>query len=82
MILVDLREPAEFAAGHVPGALNIPFGQFPDRAAELPSKEKIVLICHSGRMGDVSASLLSERGYPDVSNLSGGMAAWKGSLQQ
>lgn len=80
LVIVDLREPELFSAGHIPGARNIPFEQFNDRVGELNPADQIVLVCHMGQMGDVSGSILAERGYTKVSNLAGGMARWSGKL--
>ena len=80
LVIVDLREPELYRAGHIPGAKNIPFEQFDKRMGELNADDNIVLVCHNGPMGDVSGSLLAERGYAHVQNVSGGMAAWRGKL--
>lgn len=82
LTIIDLREPELYRVGHIPGARNIPFEQFSDRTKELDPDSEIVLVCHTGPMGDVSGSLLAERGYTGVSNLSGGMAAWRGKLEK
>ncbi len=81
-VIVDLREPELYGAGHIPGATNIPFEQFNDRLKELNPQSHIVLVCHTGPMGDVSGALLAERGYTSVRNLMGGMAAWNGRLEK
>lgn len=80
LVIVDLREPELYRAGHIQGAINIPFEQFRDRMAELSPDAGIALVCHTGPMGDISGRLLAERGYTKVSNLKGGMAAWSGKL--
>ncbi|MBI2954173.1 MAG: rhodanese-like domain-containing protein [Chloroflexi bacterium] len=82
LVIVDLREPELFRAGHIPGARNIPFEQFDARMNELKPDDDIVLVCHVGQMGDVSGSLLAERGYPKVANLAGGMTRWDGKLEK
>ena len=82
LTIVDLREPELYRAGRIPGAQNIPFDQFEQRMNELRPDARIVLVCHNGPMGDVSGSLLAERGYAKVSNLNGGMAAWDGRIEK
>lgn len=82
LTIIDLREPGLYRAGHITGAKNIPFEQFNDRINELSPDAKIALVCHTGPMGDVSGQLLAERGYPNVSNVKGGMAAWNGGLER
>ncbi|MBI4320841.1 MAG: rhodanese-like domain-containing protein [Chloroflexi bacterium] len=80
LVIVDLREPELYRAGHITGAQNVPFEEFDKRMNELNPETKIVLVCHTGPMGDASGSLLAERGYGQVRNLAGGMAAWRGKL--
>lgn len=82
LTIVDLREPGLYQAGHIPGAKNIPFEEFKDRMSEISANARIVLVCHNGPMGDISGQLLGERGYSDVSNVKGGMAAWNGGLER
>lgn len=82
LAIVDVREPELFRAGHIPGAKNIPFEEFNNRINELNPEAKIVLVCHTGPMGDVSGSLLAEKGYAKVSTVKGGMAAWNGRLEK
>lgn len=75
--LVDVRTPEEFAAGHLPGAVNIPVDELPQRLAELGEPEKaLVLYCRSGARSSRAELLLKERGFQDVFNL-GPMSAWE-----
>jgi len=81
MMIVDVREPDEFAAGHLKGAINIPFRPAKTRVLnELSPKDRIVFVCHGGPMGHELGTLLSQNNYPDVYNLIGGMKKWKGSV--
>ena len=76
-MLVDVRTPDEFAAGHLPGAVNIPVEELPRRFAELGSPEKpLVVYCRSGARSSRAERLLKERGFQDVFNL-GPMSAWE-----
>lgn len=79
VILVDVRSEEEFGAGHIPGAVNIPYAQMNQRYAELLSyKEKtIVLYCHSGRRAGLVATLLGEKGFPKLYHLEGDMQGWE-----
>ncbi|KKC47788.1 sulfurtransferase [Paenibacillus sp. VTT E-133280] len=77
--LLDVREPDEWASGHVAGAKHIPLGQLTERLKELdPSKETIV-ICRSGNRSGLACELLSEKGF-DVVNMTGGLNAWTEKL--
>jgi len=62
--VVDVRTPDEFASGHVPGAINIPYDQLPGRAAEIgPPSTAVVLYCRSGRRSGIAAEALQKAGY-------------------
>jgi rhodanese-related sulfurtransferase len=74
-VLLDVREPVEWAEGHAPGALLIPMGDVQARLGELPSDPRIVVVCRSGGRSRAIADALRARGY-DVVNLTGGMCAW------
>jgi phage shock protein E len=74
--LVDVRSPDEFAAGHLPGAVNVPVGTLADRLAEVGPKDGTVIVyCHTGMRSARAASLLRDNGFTDVRNL-GPMRAW------
>jgi adenylyltransferase/sulfurtransferase len=77
VVLVDVREPYEWNAGHIDGALHIPMNQVPQRLAEIPKDRDVVMICRSGgRSGHVQQHLLQQQGYTRVKNLTGGMQGW------
>lgn len=65
--VVDVRTPQEFAAGHVPGAINIPFEEVGRRAAEVGDPaEPVVLYCRTGRRSGVAAETLRRLGFGKV----------------
>jgi rhodanese-related sulfurtransferase len=72
--LLDVREPAEWAAGRISGAVWIPLGELAARLDEVPDGP-LVVVCRSGVRSDLAAEALRERGR-DASNLAGGMIAW------
>jgi rhodanese-related sulfurtransferase len=74
-VLLDVREPHEWQAGHAPRARHIPLGELARRAAELPERRAIVTVCRSGARSARAAALLARDGR-EVSNLAGGMRAW------
>ena len=74
--LLDVREPWEFEAGHVPGARLIPLAELEDRVNEVPRDRPILAICHSGQRSLAAAGYLIQLGYAAVSNVDGGTAAW------
>ncbi|BBZ78900.1 MBL fold hydrolase [Mycolicibacterium anyangense] len=79
--IVDVRNPGEAAAGMIPGAINIPVGQLPDRIGELDPRKPTVVYCAGGYRSSVAASLLRQRGFADVSDVLGGYGAWEEAVQ-
>ncbi|HXW81063.1 MAG TPA: rhodanese-like domain-containing protein, partial [Acidimicrobiales bacterium] len=74
-LLLDVREPAEWQAGHAPEAWLVPMGQVSQRRGELPSDRQIVVVCRSGGRSAAVTESLREWGL-DAVNLEGGMLAW------
>lgn len=74
--VVDVRGAAEWAAGHIPGALHIPLGYLDERAAEIPDSRPVVVQCQSGTRSSIAASVLERRGFTNITNLTGGIMAW------
>jgi rhodanese-related sulfurtransferase len=68
--VVDVRTPAEFADGHVPGAVNIPFDQMPQRFAELgPPSTPVLLYCRTGHRSGIASGTLKEKGFTRIYDL-------------
>jgi hydroxyacylglutathione hydrolase len=80
-VVLDVRNPAEFDAGHLPGAVNIPLPTLAARMDEVPTDRPIAVYCASGYRSSVGASLLLAAGR-DVQELQGGYAAWEASGQR
>ncbi|MCY2960139.1 MAG: rhodanese-like domain-containing protein [Planctomycetota bacterium] len=74
--LVDVREPREWAIGHLPGSVLIPRGELAGRCAELDPARPVVCICHHGVRSLHAAALLSARGFAHVFDLAGGLERW------
>jgi rhodanese-related sulfurtransferase len=79
--LIDVREPADYVAGHVPGALLIPLGALDARTRELPRDTTIYIICASGNRSLRAARALADAGLDGVS-VAGGTSAWIRSGRQ
>jgi NADPH-dependent 2,4-dienoyl-CoA reductase/sulfur reductase-like enzyme/rhodanese-related sulfurtransferase len=75
-VIVDVREPAEFAAGHVPGAINLPLHALRTRYAELPRDRAIWCCCGVGQRAYYATRFLRQHGY-DAANLSGGYTTYR-----
>jgi hydroxyacylglutathione hydrolase len=71
-VVLDVRNNAEFRAGHIPGAIHIPLGRLPERASELPTDSQIVVHCQGGIRSPIAVSVLVKMGFRNVANLSGG----------
>lgn len=77
--ILDVRTPAEFAAGHVPGAINIPFQHVGRRASELSAARDrpLLVYCGHGPRAWIAGAALRRAGFTYISYLKGHMAAWK-----
>ena len=75
-LVLDVREPSEYAAGHIAGSTLIPLHQLASRLSELPKDREIICVCASGSRSSSAARHLLKNGYT-VFNLSGGMYRWQ-----
>ncbi|MBT9458651.1 MAG: rhodanese-like domain-containing protein [Burkholderiaceae bacterium] len=77
-VLIDVCEPAEFAAGHAIGAKNVPLATI-DGAKNLPSNKALplVVMCATGARATRAVAMLKKAGYASVQPVSGGLAAWR-----
>jgi rhodanese-related sulfurtransferase len=74
--VIDVREPNEYAGGHVPGARLIPLGRLAERLKDLPRGERIYVICASGNRSLAAVGFLANAGLDAVS-VAGGTGAWQ-----
>jgi rhodanese-related sulfurtransferase len=74
--LVDVREPDEWAIGHLPGSILIPRGDLIARRDELDRERPVVCICHHGIRSAHAAAVLAAHGFRDVRDLAGGLERW------
>ena len=79
-IVIDVRTPAEYRAGHIPGVANIPLDQLSARAMEVPHQGQVLLICRSGNRSAQATKLLREQGWDNVYNITKGMSDWPGPV--
>lgn len=80
--LLDVRQPAEWAAGHIEGAQFITGAELPQRIDEVPGDKPLAVICGSGYRSSAAASLLLAGGRSEVANVVGGMSAWNAAGYQ
>ncbi len=76
IILLDVRQPEEYAHGHLQGAILIPIGELPDRYRELNADQEIIVYCHSGGRSSAATKMLLRLGFENVKNMKGGIIAW------
>jgi len=74
-VLIDVRQPDEYVAGHVPGARLVPLAEVPDHVAELPTDRPVLLICRSGARSLAAAEFLDQLQI-DAVNVAGVTLAW------
>ncbi|GJP64725.1 hypothetical protein CLOP_g21683 [Closterium sp. NIES-67] len=92
-VFLDVRTPQEYASGHVPGSVNVPFmltgsdgsmvknSEFLDQVkAKYSSSTPLVLSCRSGKRSNMAANVLREVGFTSLADMEGGMMAWKGPI--
>ena len=79
-ILIDVRTPAEYREGHIPGVANIPLDELEKRLGEIPKDKKVVLICWTGNRSAQGTRFLRSKGFDNVFNSTGGMSTWKGPV--
>lgn len=76
VVLLDVREPEELALAAVPGALHLPLGDVPARAAELDPEREYLVLCHHGVRSAHAALFLLRQGFRRVRNVTGGIEEW------
>ena len=77
-VILDVRSPQEFAAGHLPDAINIDVesADFADRVAGLDESTETLVYCQTGNRSGVATDEMAELGFTDMSDLQGGIEAW------
>jgi glyoxylase-like metal-dependent hydrolase (beta-lactamase superfamily II)/rhodanese-related sulfurtransferase len=76
-VALDVREPSEFASGHIDEAVHIPLGKLPSRLSDLPLGQPILAYCGHGERASTAASILERAGHRGLLNLAGGMPTWR-----
>ena len=77
-MVVDVREPAEYGAGHILGAKNVPLSRVGDAGELAKRKEKpLIVYCDSGERASKALAILKKQGHTRVVNLSGGLGGWQ-----
>jgi len=77
VVVIDVRNDAEWSEGHIPSAIHIPLGHLAERIDEIPKDKPVVMQCQGGGRSSIASSLMLKLGRKDVANLAGGYKAWK-----
>uniref|UniRef100_A4WQI6 Rhodanese domain protein n=1 Tax=Cereibacter sphaeroides (strain ATCC 17025 / ATH 2.4.3) TaxID=349102 RepID=A4WQI6_CERS5 len=77
--ILDVREPAEFAAGHVEGSILLPLDTLEARVGEIEDLKQrpLVVLCHGGKRSATACAALARLGFTDTANIAGGILAWR-----
>ncbi|EKN70040.1 SirA family protein [Neobacillus bataviensis LMG 21833] len=78
IVVLDVREAAEYAFHHIPNAISIPLGELEERLSELKKEDEIFVVCRTGNRSDLAAQKLVENGFTHVINVVPGMSQWTG----
>ncbi|MCM3386913.1 sulfurtransferase TusA family protein [Ureibacillus chungkukjangi] len=81
-IILDVREEAEYAFGHIEGSKSIPMGELEKRLIELDKDKEILVICRTGVRSGLAAQKLADKGFAKVVNVLPGMNSWNGNLSK
>ncbi|WP_036745880.1 sulfurtransferase TusA family protein [Paenibacillus sp. UNC451MF] len=74
--ILDVREPAEFAFGRIPGAISIPLGDLEKRLNQFDPCAEYYVVCRTGNRSDSACQMLSAKGFHNVKNVTPGMSQW------
>lgn len=78
IVVLDVREPAEYAFMHIPNAVSIPLGELEGRLGELNKQDEIYVVCRTGTRSDMAAQKLAANGFDRIFNVVPGMSSWSG----
>jgi len=77
MVLIDARDPAQFAKGHIPGAINMDWRQVLAKRNAIPKNKSVLIYCNTGSLSAQAGFALRVAGWENVRILQGGMAEWQ-----
>ncbi len=81
-LLIDVRTDEEYQNGNIEGAINIPIDEIRNRLYEIPKDATVFIYCEAGLRGYLAQTILTQNGYPNVLNLSGGYKLWKSCISE
>ncbi|MGG0718230.1 sulfurtransferase TusA family protein [Robertmurraya massiliosenegalensis] len=78
IVVLDVRETAEYEFSHIPNSISIPLGELEKRLYELDKEKETYVICRTGNRSDLAAQKLTKKGFTKVINVVPGMSQWTG----
>lgn len=81
LLVLDVRESAEYVFGHIPGARSLPLGDFEREVKDLNKETEIYVVCRTGNRSDLVSEKLSALGFTTVKNVVPGMSEWNGMIE-
>ncbi|NHC43373.1 hypothetical protein G6549_26225 [Bacillus sp. MM2020_1] len=78
IVIIDVREAAEYAFNHIPNAVSIPLGELEESINDLNKQDEIFVVCRTGNRSDLAAQKLADIGFSNVINVVPGMSGWTG----
>jgi phage shock protein E len=77
VVLIDVREQAEYDEVHIPNITLIPLATVPDNLDKIPTDKTVIVTCHSGNRSGQATEYLRQQGFDNVHNMEGGIVAWE-----
>lgn len=80
--ILDVREPAEYAFGRIPGAISLPLGELEGKMNQLDPNNEYYVVCRTGNRSDMACHMLTERGFKRIKNVTPGMSQWDHDVEK
>ncbi|WP_312875742.1 rhodanese-like domain-containing protein [Paenibacillus planticolens] len=80
--ILDVREPAEYALGRIPGAISLPLGELEEKMPQLDPHKEYYVVCRSGNRSDMACQMLAAQGFKRVKNVMPGMSQWEHGVEK
>lgn len=77
VFILDVREPYEYEAGHIPGVTLIPMNDVPQRLSDIPTDKTVIVTCRTGNRSSQVTDYLRQQGFDNVHNMAGGIVDWE-----
>ena len=82
IVILDVREQADYSFGHIPTAISIPLGELEEQMDKLDKDSEVYVVCRSGNRSDLACKMLEEKGFSNVKNVVQGMVEWSNPIER